>query len=241
MIDRKAFHSFSYGLYIISSVGGEASAGGRAVGCVVNTLQQVTSSPFRVSVAINKDNHTAQVIQRAGKFAATIIAQSAAMELIGTFGFMSSKDVDKFADFAVTFDEQGTPFVSEQMVARFSVKVIETIDVGTHMLFVGDVVEAKVLSDEPPITYDYYRAVKGGKTPPKASSYVGDETVGEAVSGTSAADADGSPTPTPPAPKGQTAWLCKVCGHVEIAKTLPEGFKCPICGQPKEVFEKIVL
>lgn len=226
-IDSKAFRSLSYGLYIVSAQGDD-----KAAGCVVNTFQQVTSTPPRVSVAINKENHTAQVIQKSGIFSAVSLAQNASMELIGLFGFKSSRDTDKFANVSFERDTHGTPFLAEQAVARFAVKVQNTLDVGTHLLFVGDVIEAATLSAEPPLTYAYYHQIKGGKTPPKASSY------------NAAQDADGekSDTPTPatsPAASGRIAWRCTVCGHIVEQDELPENFTCPLCGRGKEFFKRI--
>ena len=92
MIDQTAFFSLSDGLCVISSKGAD-----RAAGCVANTCQQVTSSPLQGSVALNKGNATTGVIRAAGRFSATCLAQDAPMELIGTFGFHCSDDLDKFA------------------------------------------------------------------------------------------------------------------------------------------------
>lgn len=94
-MDYHAFDKLSYGLYIVSS-----EAGGKAAGCIVNTLGQVTVSPVQVAVTINKENQTTRTILESGKFSATVLAESASMELIGRFGFQCSRDVDKFAGFA---------------------------------------------------------------------------------------------------------------------------------------------
>ena len=165
MIDQTAFFSLSYGLYVISSKDAD-----RAAGCVANTFQQVTSSPMQVSVALNKGNATTGVIRSAGRFSATCLAQDAPMELIGTFGFHTSADTDKFAACTSALDGAEVPYVTEHGLARFSVSVTETIDVGSHYLFVGVVEEAEVLASGDPLTYGYYHAVKGAKTPPKAAT-----------------------------------------------------------------------
>lgn len=170
MIDKSAFHALSYGLYLITSREGDLK-----VGCVANTFQQVTSAPPRVSVALNKENATAQAIQETGRFAATVLGQGATMELIGAFGFRTSREFDKFASCASELDAADIPYVTSQGVARFSVRVEQIVDVGTHLLFVGEVEEAERLSEDAPMTYDYYHTVLRGKTPPKASSYQGDE------------------------------------------------------------------
>ena len=222
MIDKKAFHSLSYGLYIITT-----EADGFAAGCVCNTFQQVTSDPMQVSVALNKQNATTEAIRSAGRFAVSVLAQDATMELIGAFGFHSSKDTDKFAGCAVGRDAAGIPYVAEQSVARFSAHVVNELDLGTHILFIAEVDEAAALDAGEPMTYAYYHLVKGGKTPPKASSYLGGD--------------DAAPAPAAVEGTGATriAWRCTICGHIEYVDELPDDFECPICGMGKEVFEKI--
>lgn len=207
-MDYHAFDKLSYGLYIVSS-----EAGGKAAGCIVNTLGQVTVSPVQVAVTINKENQTTRTILESGKFSATVLAESASMELIGRFGFQCSRDVDKFAGFAWARDINGVPYVTEQCAARFACTVVNEVDLGTHILFVARVDDWAVLDDVPQMTYDYYHAVKKGLTPPKASSY------------------------RPPEEK-VTGWRCTVCGYIYEGEALPANYKCPICGQGAEVFEK---
>lgn len=230
MIDTKAFRSMSYGLYLIQTLDGK-----RPVGCVANTLVQVTSKPARVSVAINKENATAAAVRETGRYAACVLAQDASMELIGTFGFHSSADTDKFAPFETAEDSSGVVYVAEQSVARLSVSVTDVLDAGTHLLFVGDVVEAEVVSEAAPMTYAYYHEVKGGKTPPKASSYNGPASAPEPAEG------DGPAASSAADGKRRVAWQCTVCGHVEYVEELPDDFVCPVCGMGKDVFEKIFV
>ena len=168
MIDRKAFRSLSYGLYIVTAKSDQAQAG-----CVVNTFAQVTSQPAQVGIAINKDNVTTGVIKDASAFEVSVLAQDAPMTLIGRFGFRTSADFDKFADTETALDERGIPYVTEHTVAHFLVEVEQELDLGSHLYFVGRVVDAAVLDDAEPLTYAYYHKVKGGKTPPKASGYEG--------------------------------------------------------------------
>lgn len=208
-MDYQAFDKLSYGLYLITS-----EADGKAAGCVVNTFGQVTVTPVQVTVAIHKDNQTTQTILDSGKFAATVLSESATMELIGRFGFQSSRDIDKFAGFATARDTNGMPYVTEQCAARFACTVVNKIDLGTHILFVARVDDWAVVDDVPPLTYRDYHFVKKGLTPPKASSY------------------------RPPEEK-VTGWRCTVCGYVYEGETLPPNFKCPVCGLGEEVFEKI--
>ena len=165
-MDKKAFYKITYGLYIITT-----SADGKDSGCVVNTLAQVTSEPARISVAINKDNYTSQQIQKSGSFSAVVLAQDVDIRLIGTFGFRSSRDTDKFAGLETQHDENGNPYVTQGTVARFACHLVDTLDVGTHLLMIGDVEDAEVLSDAEPMTYSYYHKVKKGTTPKNAPSY----------------------------------------------------------------------
>lgn len=223
MIDKKAFHSLSYGLYVISAKGAHGAAG-----CVANTFHQVTSSPLQVAVTLNKENATTAAVQESGRFAAACLSQDATMELIGTFGFHTSADTDKFAACKSAEDAAGVPYVAEQACARFSAHVVQTLDLGTHILFVGEVDESEAVAGAAEqMTYAYYHAVKGGKTPPKASSYLGEDEA--------AAPAQGGEA------KPKVGWRCTICGHIEYVDELPDDFICPICGMGKEMFERIEL
>lgn len=104
MIDKSAFHSLSYGMYVIG-----AHAQNRDFGCVVNTFAQVTSSPMQMSVALNKENATMAAVREAGRFTASCLSEDATMELIGTFGFHTSTELDKFAQHASARDAAGMP------------------------------------------------------------------------------------------------------------------------------------
>lgn len=235
MINRKAFHSLSSGLYLIT-----AKKEGRQCGCVVNTLVQVASEPPTLSVALNKENATTDTVRATGRFCATVLDQETPMELIGTFGFHSSVDTDKFAVCKVGADGSEVPYVVDHGLARFSVRVTETIDVGSHYLFVGVVEEADVLGDGDALTYAYYHAIKGGKTPPKAATYNGgDEAFSApapaASSESGAIDGEGAPK--------RVAWRCSICGYIEegYPDGLPADYMCPICGAGPEMFERIEL
>lgn len=234
-VDKKAFRSLSCGLYIVTA----QSASMRA-GCVVNTFVQVTSSPAQASIAINKENATTAVIVESSMFEVSVLAQDAPMELIGRFGFHTSVDTDKFTDTRIALDDEGVPYVAEHAVAHFLVKVKETLDLGTHLFVMGEVVQAETLLDAEPMTYAYYHQVKGGKTPPKASSYEGRDVL--SASDAQAMENDGfSEMPSGDGAHPKIAWRCTVCGHIEYADELPDDFTCPICGVGKALFERIEL
>lgn len=202
-----AFDKMSYGLYVIST-----QSGGKVAACVVNTLTQATVMPTHMVVTINKENYTEQLLEQSGLFEAVALSQSAMTELIGAFGFVSSRDSDKFAKWAHETDENGIPYLTEQVVARFSCKVIDMMDAGSHMVFLAKVLDAKDMGGDSPMTYAYYHKVRKGITPPKASSYVPDPAVG---------------------------YRCRICGYVLESETFPDDFVCPVCGRGKEHLEKI--
>jgi len=217
-MDTKAFYKMSYGLYIVST-----SHNGKDYGCIVNTLAQITSTPAQMSVAINKENYTSKMIDKNGYITATSLSIDAPMELIGTFGFKSGKDINKFDGLSFVRDQNGIAYVTQHTNAVFNLKVSRTIDVGTHKIYIADVLDAKPLNDDESLTYAYYQTVKKGKTPPKASSY----------NASSAPDVKESNT------ESKVRYICKICGYIYTGDPLPEDFICPICGHPASDFERI--
>lgn len=165
-MDEKALYKVTYGLYVVS-----AQAEGQRSGCLVNTLQQVTAEPVRLSVAVSKDNFTCQLMEKAGRFAAVALDQRATFQFIGRFGFRTGRDLDKFEGISFAQDNAGMPYPLEAVCAHYSCKVEKTVDLGTHMVFIGVAEESEILSEEEPLTYAYYRNVIKGKTPKNAPSY----------------------------------------------------------------------
>lgn len=166
-MDPRALYKFSSGLYVVA-----ASHGEDVGACLINTGMQLTAEPLQVQVVINKENHTESVVRDAGSFSLAVVSEKADMMFVGRFGFRSSLDYDKFADIPCEHTSLGDPYTTECVCAVLGCKVVQTLDVGTHTLFVGEVVDANVLSDDAPMTYAYYHTVLKGKTPPKASSYI---------------------------------------------------------------------
>lgn len=231
MIDSRAFHALSCGVYVVG-----AACEGLQAGCVVNTVTQVTATPAQLSVAVNKENVTMGVIRKAGFFSVAVLDESTPMELIGTFGFHSSSDTDKFAEWKSETDAQGMPCLVEHAVARFCVKVKQELDLGTHVLFVGEVLEAQAVGVQAPMTYAYYHQVKGGKTPPKASSY---EPSSKETNKAENFQVKEAKSMSEEKRAEQVGWRCTVCGYIEWVDELPDDFKCPICGVGKEMFERV--
>lgn len=167
-MDATSLHRFSSGLYVVSSDDGE-----RAAGCLVNTGLQLTSTPLQVSATVNKENFTCGVIQRAGHFTLAVVDESADMLFMGRFGFRTSASEDKFSGIRSAVSVTGDPYPTEHVAAYVACRVVQTVDVGTHVVFVGEVADAGNMSSVAPMTYAYYHGTLKGKTPPRASSYVG--------------------------------------------------------------------
>lgn len=151
-MNSNAMFNISYGLYVLT-----ANEEGKDNGCIVNTLSQVTSTPNTVSIAVNKQNYTHDMIMRTGKFNVSLLSTSADFELFKRFGFQSGKDVDKFEGFEKTKrSENGVLYVTESTNAYISGEVFQTVDLGTHTVFYANVVDMDVLSEEESLTYAYY-------------------------------------------------------------------------------------
>ena len=213
-MNKNAFRSLSYGVYIISTLDGK-----RPTGCVANSVMQITSSPATIAVSMNHDNYTNSCIKESGKFAVSILSEQSAPGLIGTFGFQSGKEVNKF-DGVDALEKEGISVVADAC-AYVVCKVIDKMETPTHTVFLGEVIDADVLKAEEPMTYAYYHKVVKGKSPKNAPTYIAEEKEEKAES---------------------AKWVCGICGYVyegeESFEELPEDFVCPICKQPKQVFVK---
>ena len=144
-MDSKAFFKLNYGVYIVSS-----SADGKDGGCVINTMAQVTSSPARLSIALNKNNHTLKLIETSGTFSGVVLSDNGDMDLIKRFGFQSGRDVNKYDGLPQGRDGLHNPYPTQGVCARFACRVISTLDVGTHVIVIGEVEEAEVMDEKTP-------------------------------------------------------------------------------------------
>ena len=150
-VEPNAMFKLSYGLFVLTA------KGTRDNGCIINTVMQITDTPKRISIAVNKANHTHDLIMNNGVFNVSVLTTDATFALFQRFGFQSGREVDKFDGFAdVARSENGLYYVTQASNAFISGKVIQTLDYGTHTVFIADVTEAKVLSNAPSLTYAYY-------------------------------------------------------------------------------------
>lgn len=151
-LDPNAFFKVSYGLFVLC-----AKDGDKQNGCIINTVMQITDTPKRLAIALNKSNFTHDLIAKSGVFNISVLTETAPFSLFQHFGFQSGKDTDKFEAFAdKATAKNGVYYLTRHTNAVFACKVIGSFDYGTHTLLVADVTEAEILSDEPSVTYDYY-------------------------------------------------------------------------------------
>jgi len=214
-------------MYIITS-GKE-----RFNGQIANTVFQVTSEPETVAVCINRENLTHELIEESQIFAVSALSKDTPLKFIGGFGFRSGREIDKFEGVNFKIGKTGTHIVLDNSIAYLEAEVIDEIEVGTHTLFIGRVVDADILNGEEPMTYAYYHEVKRGTTPSSAPTYIRTEAVQEV--------------------RKMDKYKCLICGYVydpEIGdpdsgiksgtsfEELPDSWVCPICGAAKDQFEK---
>lgn len=241
----KAFHKLSYGLYLIAS-----EYQGQKAGYIANTAFQVTSSPPQLAISCHKDNFSAHVILDSGAFSLSVLKQAVNMKIVGDFGFMSSTDLNKFSGINYLKGASGSPVVTDSSVAWFDCKVVKSIDLGTHYLIIGEVIDSDILSDEEPLTYQYYREKYKMFSPKNSPTYIEKSKLEEEAQsvlieenscGTDVTYFDGQ------------RYICAICGFVYdpeegdptmgIApgtpfEELPESYRCPVCNAGKEYFRK---
>ena len=159
-----ALTKLSYGMYILTTMDGD-----KPVGCTINTSTQITSTPTTIMISVNKNNYTNECIKKSGKFALSVLSEKSDPALIGGFGFRSSRDANKFEN--VNYEmKEGLPVIKDTN-AYFVCKVVNSFDVFTHTLFIGELVDANIFDNNTnSMTYSYYHTVIKGKTPPNAST-----------------------------------------------------------------------
>jgi flavin reductase (DIM6/NTAB) family NADH-FMN oxidoreductase RutF/rubredoxin len=228
-MDLKALYKIGYGVYVVCSKKGD-----RFNGQIANTLFQVTSEPPTVAVSINKKNLTYEFIKESKIFTASVLCQETPLSFIGHFGFKSGREINKLEGVEYKIGVIGSPVVLENAISYIEAKVTHELDVGTHTIFVGEVVGADVVNNKTTMTYEYYQQVKRGTTPKTAPSYVAPEKKEEKPN--------------------MDKYSCKVCGYIydpalgdadggikpgTSFAELPDTWVCPVCGAPKTEFEKV--
>lgn len=152
-MDTSALFKIGYGLYILSS-----NEQGKDNACIVNTVMQITSEPLQIVVCLNKNNYTCEMIQHSKKFNISVLTEDTSFDVFKNFGYQCGRNVDKFATFVDTKrSNNGVLYITKNTNAYMSAWVNQEIDLGTHIMFIAQLVEAESLSEKPTITYDYYQ------------------------------------------------------------------------------------
>lgn len=206
-MNTNALFNIGYGLYVLTT-----SHNGIDNGCIVNTVMQVTSSPLQVAVTVNKGNYTHDLIQASGVFNVSMLTIETPMLVFEHFGFQSGRTLNKFATCKAEHRAVNQVlYIPKYTNAYLACRVSQSIDFGTHTMFVAEVLDAQMLSDKPSVTYDYYQ----NNIKPKPEIL------------------------TEKPKNGKRRWVCKVCGYVYEGDSLPDDIECPLCKHGKEEFEEI--
>lgn len=209
MLETSALFKLTYGLFLIG-----AAADGRQNACITNTLMQVTSDPLRCVATVTKTHFTHELLMKTGKLSVSVLSQEAKLDVFNWFGMQSGYTVDKLTNYPHETDANGCPYLTEGVSAVYEGTVVQTLDLGTHTLFLFDVTAARNIKDIPPMTYSDYRVLKSGKQSKPAEPV-----------------------------KIAAKWVCSVC-HYEYDGTipfedLPDDYTCPVCGVGKNMFVKV--
>ena len=246
-VDNDVFRSFTYGVEILTT-----RVDGKDYGCVINTAGQVASGdPKKITISVIKKNNTCEMVKKAGKFNISIVTEDAPYALFQRFGFQSGRDVDKFAD--VSYNDRmtnGIRYIPEYTNAVLSCEIIDVKDVDTQVVYIADVVEAKVLSKSASCTYAYYHAhIKPKKNPAPEQKegwvcrvcgyfHEGPEMPDDFICPLCSHGKDDFEYVEGSAKPKVKGYVCSICGHFEPCDgELPDDYTCPLCNHGKDVFE----
>lgn len=196
MNDKKITRKITQGVYALITNGG---------GCIVDAVSQVSAgdNPL-ISVAVLKNNYTHNLIEQNKIFSISVLSENVDSNIIKIFGLNSMRDIDKFAN--VKCSEINGVKIIDDSIGYMICEVVDSIDTGTHTLYIGRIIACDKYNDEIPMSYAYYQEHK-------------DELIKIRTK------------------KGETAWVCTICGYVYYGESLPEGFTCPMCGVDASLFE----
>lgn len=212
-MDETVLYDISYGMYIMG-----VNDGDKLGGCIVNTVVQITSENPIIAVSLNKDNYTYDMVKKAGRFSVSILSEETNPKLIGTFGFQSSKTVDKYIECDYEMIDN-VPVVKDSASGALICEVISMTDMVSHVVIFAKLINTVKYKPLVPMTYAYYHNVIKGKAPKNAPTYRKEEDVIE---------------------EKTISYVCTVCGYVYEGdiELEPDNYKCPICGVPKGRFSK---
>ena len=227
----EAFFKITYGLYVIG-----ARVGDKINGYISNTVFQVTAEPAQIAISCSKDNFTSGLITESKAFSISVLEEDVSSNIMGTFGYKSGRNINKFEGFKYLTGQTGSPILLDNTIAWFECKVVNIIDSGSHIIFIGVLVNNDLIfPDKKPLTYNYYREVKKGKAPKNAPTFIDEKKISK---------------PEITAKK----YVCPACGYVyepavgdpengfppgTLFEDLPETWICPVCGTEKAEFYEL--
>lgn len=233
----EAFYKLSYGLFVVGS-----KSKNKINGYIANTVFQVTAEPPQLAISCSKDNFSAHLIDESGYFSVSVLDKEANQKTISIMGYKSGETINKFEDFNFINGQSGVPILTDDCIAWFECKVVQKIDVGSHILFIAETIDAKVLSETlEPLTYAHYRDVKNGVAPKNAPTYIDKSKLnqqkqeGEKLTNKALFQ----------------KWECTVCGQIydpfegdidggiapgTAFEDIPDDWVCPTCGVSKSDF-----
>jgi flavin reductase (DIM6/NTAB) family NADH-FMN oxidoreductase RutF/rubredoxin len=225
MINFEALYKLSYGMYVVSS--GDHKSGNAYIS---NTVFQVTSNPSQIATCCHKDNYTIGFIQQTKAFAVSVLHEHSSSDIFKRLGYKSGRDFKKFEGIHVKYGVSGLPIVLDDAIACFECELVQSIDLGSHMMFIGQLIHSELLEEaSEPMTYAYYRDVKKAAAPKKAPTY--QAYIGPMVE---------------PDTKGPKRYQCLACDYIYddaehdvLFVDLPYDWECPDCGSPKSIFVEI--
>ena len=205
-IDPAAMFKISYGLFLLTVKDGEKDNG-----CIINTTMQITATPLRISIAVSKANYTHDIIAKTGLFNVSILSTNTPFTVFERFGFHSGRNTDKFAECGCDNRlNNGIRYAPKYGNTAISGKVVDSYDYGTHTVFIADVTESIVLSNEPSVTYQYYF----DNIKPKPQLVEKSE-------------------------EKKKGFRCKICNYIYEGDVLPDDFICPLCKHGVVDFEPL--
>ena len=235
MLDLESLYKLNYPMCIICS-----KKAGSFDGCIVNTVFQIVPEPPMIAVSVNNECLTHEYITESRVFTVSILAESTPLEFIGKWGFKTGRDIDKFEQVRYKTGRTEVPIVLDNAASFIEAEVTEVINAKTHTLFIGRITACETIDESKiPMTYTYYRDVKGGKTPRTAATYIAKKKLNEKLK-------QGA--------KNMKKYKCLMCGYVydpavgdpdsdikagTTFEALPDDWVCPDCGVGKDEFEPI--
>jgi rubredoxin/flavin reductase (DIM6/NTAB) family NADH-FMN oxidoreductase RutF len=228
-MNLSALYKLSYGVYIVGSHKGD-----KVNAQIANSAMQISSEPATLAVSINKKNLTHEYIKDSKVFSLSVLCVNTPLPFIGNFGFKTGRDTDKFKEIGYQKGQTSSPIVTENATAVFEAEVIGEADDETHTIFIGKIVVAEIINNDPVMTYEYYHIVKKGTTPKTAPTFIPREEKKEEVK--------------------MAKYECTICGYIYDPavgdpdngikpgtpfEKIPDSWVCPMCGATKSDFKKI--